>query len=38
VAGRSAFAVNSGCLPNAEGHALVEQREQNERMTVSVSG
>ncbi len=35
---RSAAAVNSGCLPNAQGHVRVEQREQNERMTVSVSG
>jgi hypothetical protein len=35
---RSAAAVNSGCLPDAQGHVRVEQRAENERMTVSVSG
>ena len=35
---RSAAAVNSGCLPDAQGHVRVQQREENERMTVSVSG
>jgi len=35
---RSAASVNSGCLPGAEGHVRVEQRKENERMTVSVSG
>jgi len=35
---RSAAAVNSGCLSDAEGHVQVQQREENERMTVSVSG
>jgi len=35
---RSAAAVNSGCLPQAEGHVRVEQREDNERMKVFVSG
>jgi hypothetical protein len=35
---RSAAAVRSGCLPDAQAHVRVEQRDQNERMTVSVSG
>jgi len=35
---RSAAAVNSGCLADAQAHVRVEQREENERMTVSVSG
>ncbi len=35
---RSAAAVKSGCLPDAQAHVRVEQRDENERMTVSVSG
>jgi hypothetical protein len=35
---RSASAQNSGCLPDAVGHVRVQQRGENERMTVSVSG
>src|SRR4051794_14614666 len=35
---RSAAAVNSGCLPQAEAHVRVEQRQDNERMKVFVSG
>jgi hypothetical protein len=35
---RSAAAVNSGCLPHAEGHVSVQQLQENERMTVFVSG
>jgi len=35
---RSAAAVNSGCLPQAEAHVRVEQRADNERMKVFVSG
>jgi hypothetical protein len=35
---RSAAAVNSGCLPNAQGHVRIEQRQDNERMKVFVSG
>jgi hypothetical protein len=35
---RSAAALKSGCLADARGHVRVEQRDQNERMTVSVSG
>jgi len=35
---RSTAAVNSGCLLDAAAHVRVQQREQNERMTVSVSG
>jgi hypothetical protein len=35
---RSTAAVNSGCLPDATAHVRVEQRKENERMTVSVSG
>src|SRR5262245_52396072 len=35
---RSAAAVNSGCLPDAQAHVRVEQRQDNERMKVFVSG
>jgi hypothetical protein len=35
---RSAAAVNSGCLPDAQGHVRVEQRAENERLSLSVSG
>ena len=35
---RSAAAVNSGCLTHAEAHVRVEQRQDNERMKVFVSG
>jgi hypothetical protein len=35
---RSAAAVKSGCLPDAQAHVRVEQLGDNERMTVFVSG
>jgi hypothetical protein len=35
---RSAAAENSGCLPDAEAHVRVIQRDENEQMTVFVSG
>ena len=35
---RSTAAVKADCLPNAIGHVRVDQRDQNERMTVDVEG
>jgi hypothetical protein len=35
---RSTAAVKAGCLPDATAHVRVDQRDQNERMTVDVSG
>ncbi len=35
---RSTAAVKAGCLPDATAHVRVDERDQNERMTVYVSG
>jgi hypothetical protein len=35
---RSTAAVKAGCLPNAKAHVRIDERDENERMTIDASG